>query len=216
MFIELTDHLRCPAEHDEQFLVLLPERIEDRWVRAGDLGCPVCGRAFRVDDGIFEAGEPPAARGASALPAEAVAALAGLGGPGGYLVLVGGAAANAAGELVPGVGVVAVNPEPAIADGTGGASVIRGSRLPLKSSSMRAVVLGPGYADDALWIAEAMRVTLPGLRIVGEGAPPDRPDLEVLATAAGCWVATKLRNRPPPSGTPPRSPRGSSAPPPAA
>ena len=215
MFIELTDHLRCPAEHDEQFLVLLPERIEERWVRAGDLGCPVCGRAFRIDDGIFESGPPPAPRGASRLPADAVAALAGLGGPGGYLVLVGGAAASG-GEVVPGVGVAAINPEPALADGTGGASVIRGARLPLKSSSMRAVVLGPGYAEDPLWIAEAMRVTLPGLRIVGEGAAPERDDLEVLATAAGCWVATKIRNRPPPRGTPPRSPGDSAPPPPAA
>jgi uncharacterized protein YbaR (Trm112 family) len=216
MFIELTDHLRCPAEHDEQFLVLLPELIEDRWVRAGDLGCPVCGRAFRVDDGIFESGEPPEERGTSALPADAVAALSGLGGPGGYLVLVGGAAGTAGTGVTPGVGVVAVNPEPAIADGTGGASVIRGSRLPLRSSSMRAVVLGPGYAEDPYWIAEAMRVTLPGLRIVGEGEPPVRPDLEILASAAGCWVATKIRNRPPPTGTPPRSPPDSSAPPPAA
>jgi hypothetical protein len=24
MFIELTDHFRCPADHDESFLVLLP------------------------------------------------------------------------------------------------------------------------------------------------------------------------------------------------
>ena len=197
MFIELADHLRCPAEHDEQFLVLLPEAVENRWVRAGDLGCPVCGRAFRIDDGVFEAGAPPAwPGGATALAGDAMAALTGLGGPGGYLVLVGGAAANAAkvAESVPGVGLVAVNPEPVLADG-GGVSVIRSGRLPLRSSSMRAVVLGPGYADEADWVAEAMRVTLPGLRIVGEGRTPARDDLDVLATAAGCWVATKVRNR---------------------
>ena len=189
MFIELADHLRCPAEHDEQFLVLLPEAVENRWVRAGDLGCPVCGRGFRIDDGVFEAGAAPALPGGPT-------ALTGLGGPGGYRVLVGGAAANAAkvAESVPGVGLVAVNPEPVLADGNG-VSVIRSGRLPLRSSSMRAVVLGPGYADEADWVAEAMRVTLPGLRIVGEGETPARDDLDVLATAAGCWVATKVRNR---------------------
>ena len=197
MFIELADHLRCPAEHDEQFLVLLPEAVESRWVRAGDLGCPVCGRGFRIDDGIFDAGDPPALRGGpTALPGDAMAALSGLGGPGGYLVLVGGAAANAArvAESVPGVGIVAVNPEPPLADGSG-VSVIRAGRLPLRSSSMRAVVLGPGYADGSEWVDEAMRVTLPGLRIVGEGHTPARDDLDVLAAADGCWVATKMRNR---------------------
>jgi uncharacterized protein YbaR (Trm112 family) len=197
MFIELADHLRCPADHEEQFLILLPERIEQRWVRAGDLGCPVCGRAFRIDDGIFTAGEPPAfPTGPTALAGDALAALSGLGGPGGYLVMVGGAATNAAQlvESVPGVGMVAVNPDPPLPDGAG-VSVIRGARLPLRSNSMRAAVLGPGYADAAEWIEEALRVTLPGLRVVGEGSPPERDDLEILATAAGCWVGRKLRNR---------------------
>ena len=185
MFIELTDHLRCPADHDEQFLILLPDVVEQRWVRSGDLACPVCNRAFRITDGVFDLGD-----------ATAIAALSGLGGPGGYLVLVGGAAAHAeqVGEKVAGVGLVAVNPDPPRPDGVG-VSVIRGGRLPLRSSSMRAVVLGPGYADDPMWVAEAARVTLPGLRIVGEGVVPEREDLDVLATAGGCWVATRVRSR---------------------
>jgi len=197
MFIELADHLRCPAEHEEQFLVLLSEQTEQRWVRAGDLGCPVCGRAFRIDDGIFVAGQPPDfPAAATALAGDALAALSGLSGPGGYMVLVGGAAANAARlvDSVPGVGLVAVNPEPARADGNG-VSVVRAARLPLRSNSMRAAVLGPGYADAADWVAEALRVTLPGLRVVGEGTAPERDDLEILATADGCWVGRKLRNR---------------------
>ncbi len=64
MFIELTDHLRCPADHDESFLVLLPERMEGRSVRAGRLGCPVCGRTFELVDGVLDLGgaapDPPA------------------------------------------------------------------------------------------------------------------------------------------------------------
>ncbi len=42
MHIELTDLLRCPADHDEAFLVLLPDRMEGRRVLAGHLGCPMC------------------------------------------------------------------------------------------------------------------------------------------------------------------------------
>jgi hypothetical protein len=41
MFIELTDHLRCPADHAESYLVLLPEEMRERSVRTGRLGCPV-------------------------------------------------------------------------------------------------------------------------------------------------------------------------------
>src|SRR5215213_2039710 len=113
MFIELTDHLRCPAGHDEAFLVLLPERLEGRSVRTGTLGCPVCDRRFALHDGILDTGGAPPARGdgPGKLSPEALAPLVGLSGPGGYLVLVGGPAAEwrAVAALVPGVTLVAVN-----------------------------------------------------------------------------------------------------------
>ena len=53
MFIELTDHLRCPADHDEAFLVLLPDELDGRSVRTGTLGCPVCDRRFALRDGVL-------------------------------------------------------------------------------------------------------------------------------------------------------------------
>ena len=40
MFIELTDHLRCPADHEESYLVLLPDRMEGRSVRERAAGLP--------------------------------------------------------------------------------------------------------------------------------------------------------------------------------
>ena len=65
MFIELTDHLRCPADHDESFLVLLPDKMDGRSVRTGQLGCPVCGRTYAVMEGVLElGGAPPDAEGA--------------------------------------------------------------------------------------------------------------------------------------------------------
>src|SRR5215213_7313657 len=92
MFIELTDHLRCPVDHDESFLVLLPDTIEDRSVRTGQLGCPVCTRTFELVEGVLDTGDAPAGNSSlaqSSLDPEAVTALVGLSGPGGYLVLVG-------------------------------------------------------------------------------------------------------------------------------
>ena len=130
----------------------------------------------------------------SDLTAEAVAPLVGLSGPGGYLTLVGPPAAawRDVASLVPGVGLVAVNPPPEIAD-EDGVSVLRGGRLPLKSNSMRGVVLGRPYGDDPAWVAEASRVVLPGLRVVGEGADPAPDTIELMASAAGVWVGTRTR-----------------------
>lgn len=194
MFIELTDHLRCPAEHDESFLVLLPDTMAGRSVVSGQLGCPICGRAFRVERGEWDAGGAPIdASDASKLDASAVVTLGGIEGPGGYVVLVGAVAGRwrEVAAASPGISFVAVNPGTDVSDEPG-VSVLRGARIPLKTNSMRGVVLGPGYGGDPSWVDEAARVTLPGLRIVGEGPPP--VDLvDVMANADGVWVGTKRR-----------------------
>jgi uncharacterized protein YbaR (Trm112 family) len=196
MFIELTDHLRCPADHDESFLVLLPDRMEGRSVRSGELGCPVCGRTYQLVDGVFQAGDPPALAEsrATTLDAEGLHALTGLGGPGGYMALVGRVAAlwREVTELNPGVALVAINPEPDVPDAPE-ISVIRSARIPLKSRSMRSAVLGRGYAEDHFWIEEAARVVLPGLRVVGEGNDPAGDTIDLMASAGGVWVGTAAR-----------------------
>jgi len=195
MFIELTDHLRCPEAHEEQYLVLLPDRMEGRSVQQGQLGCPVCGRTFALREGIVDFGPVPQAEDASTvLSPDAIATLAGVGGPGGYFVLVGPPAGlwKPLSELLPGVALVAVNPPSNVADEPG-VSVLRGGRLPLKSRSMRGVVLGKGYAASEGWIREAARATLPGLRIVGEGEVPGADLIEILASAEGVWVGSPRR-----------------------
>ncbi|HEX5385243.1 MAG TPA: hypothetical protein VFW66_00935 [Gemmatimonadales bacterium] len=205
MFIELTDHLRCPAEHEERYLVLLPDRVERRSVVSGQLGCPVCGRTFLVRDGVAELGAPPPdstraqATTHDPLTASAAHVFLGLGGPGGYVALVGSAAAmwRELSELVRGVAIVAVNPPAEVADAAPVLSVVRAPIIPIKSRSLRGVVLGSEHAGDAKWQREAARVTLPGLRIVGRGAAPalsagaGAPALELLASAGDTWVAAR-------------------------
>jgi uncharacterized protein YbaR (Trm112 family) len=197
MFIELTDHLRCPADHEEGFLVLLPDRIEGRSVVTGQLGCPICGRTFELSEGVLDTGDgqDPGASSASDLDVDALIALAGLSGPGGYLTLVGPVASlwKDFAALNPGVGLVAVNPGPEVTDAPA-LSVLRSGRIPLKSRSMRGVVLGRPYADDPHWVGEAARVVLPGLRVVGEGTDPPPEAIELMASAGGVWVGTKSTN----------------------
>jgi uncharacterized protein YbaR (Trm112 family) len=195
MFIELTDHLRCPEEHEESFLVLLPDEMAGRSVRAGELGCPVCGRTFVIRDGIVDLGEAPESAAAQRrLDAEGLTALAGLHGPGGYFALVGSLGSLAQGmlQVTPGVSLIAINPPPDVVDAPG-VSVIRAARIPLKTRSMRGIALGRPYADDPHWVNEAARVVLPGLRIVGEGADPPADTIELMASAEGVWVGSGKR-----------------------
>jgi len=196
VFIELTDHLRCPADHDESFLVLLPDAMEDRSVQAGTLGCPVCGRTFQLRNGVLDTGDAPklAAESGSVVDADALTALVGLSGPGGYLTLVGAAGAlwSEVAKRNSGVALVAVNPPVSVVDGPG-ISVVRSGRLPLKSGSMRGVVLSRPFADDPHWIREAARVVLSGLRVVGEGKDPPDEIIELLASAGGVWVGIRAR-----------------------
>jgi uncharacterized protein YbaR (Trm112 family) len=195
MYIELTDHLRCPADHEESFLVLLPDRVEDRSVRAGQLGCPVCGRTFALEDGVLDVGGAPDLTPGDPGPgADALTALVGLGGPGGYLVTVGppGRDWRELGERNRGVGMVLVNPPAEVRDEPG-VSVLRGGRLPLKARTMRGVILGGGYGGDPDWVAEAARVVLPGLRVVGQGPDPAPERIDLMASAGGVWVGTPRR-----------------------
>lgn len=191
MFIELTDILRCPADHEENVLVLLPDGVTDRQVESGHLGCMECGLVYPVRGGVAEFG--PAGievQRSPRLTGAAMAALLGLGGPGGYVAMVGGAAEDWAGfaAAAEGVHVVAVNPPAGVAAGRG-VSVVQAGRIPVKSRHLRGVVLGPGFAADPGWVAEAMRTLLPNLHLVGEGPTPSAPGLEVLAGADGVWVA---------------------------
>ena len=196
MFIELTDHLRCPVDHEESFLVLLPDQVENRSVLTGQLGCPVCGRTFELKNGVLDLGGALdwSDNGDSLLDAAAITALTGLHGPGGYLTLVGNVASmwREVAELNPGVALVAVNPPSGIAEAPG-ISVLRAGRLPLKSGSMRGVVLGRSYGAKEDWISEAARVVLPGLRVVGEGPDPSSGLIDLMASADGVWVGTKRR-----------------------
>ena len=195
MFIELTDHLRCPATHDESFLVLLPDEVVSRQVRSGTLGCPVCNATYPIEDGIVRFGRvtvPVPQRPSAPPPVAGLAAFLGLGGPGGYVALVGDVAALGR-ELVgavPGVHFVGINAPPGSV-GAERVSLIEAPSIPVKGRQLRGVILGTGYGSDEGWLTEGTRVVLPGLRVIGGGPPPALADLQVLGAADGWWVGVK-------------------------
>lgn len=190
MYIELTDHLRCPEEHDESFLVLLPDIMVGRRVLAGHLGCPTCGWNCAWADAIPDFGGGHRALGAPPCDANAALAFLGISGPGGWVALAGsaGALAPALATLLPGVLFVAVNP-PADLTLTDHVSALRSGAWPLKAQSLRGVVLG---GDVVRWRDAAVRSVLPGLRAVGTGEPPAPvAGGALLASAEDVWIVRK-------------------------
>lgn len=190
MHIELTDHLRCPAAHDEAFLVLLPDRMDGRHVLAGHLGCPICGWSTAWSDGVPDFGDGWRSTGTMPCDADAVVALLGLSGPGGWVALAGaaGGLAEPLGGLLSGVALVAVNP-PEFVKPAEHLSVITSGAWPIKAQALRGVVLG---ADMAEWCEQAVRSVLPGLRAVGVGpGTMESAAVEPLASADGLWVARR-------------------------
>ncbi len=201
MFIELTEVLRCPRDHEEAFVVCVPVETRDRDVVRGVVGCPVCQAEYQIIDSVLwmesaNVGKrEPEAFPLSAFPtydASALASFLALEGRGGYAILAGRAARNASALVtqLAGVHVVAVNPPEGVAP-AGMISIIRAhERIPFKTQHARAVALGADVAAGA-WLAEAERVLLPGLRLVveNEGAVPERSD--VLARGGGVLVAEK-------------------------
>jgi hypothetical protein len=157
-----------------------------RDVVAGALSCPICQWTTQWSNGIPDFGGGWRATAAPAVDAAGAHALLGLSGPGGWIALAGaaGALARELAELLPGVGIVAINPpegfksDPAV-------SVLLSGRWPIKTHALRGVLLG---ADADAWRDAAIASVLPGLRAAGFGAPPAADRGELLGSASGLWV----------------------------
>ncbi len=197
MFIDLTEFLRCPADHEQQSLcVLVPDRVLDRTVHSGFIGCPMCRREYRIVDGavLFDdpsTGDASLVAASSRPDPETIQAVMGLTGPGGYVVLVGSAARHAEPltRLLDGVHLVVVNPSEQTSASTGSVLYCR-EGIPLRDDVARSVVLGTEYAGT-FWLREAVRVLLKGLRLVVLSAESSVEGVEQMAVGEGVWVGRK-------------------------
>ena len=165
--------------------MLLPDRMEQRRVMAGHLGCPMCGWSTAWTDGIPDFGDSWRATGTPPFDASGAHAMLGMDGPGGWVALAGnaGALATELATLLPGVSLVAVNPPAQFADDS--TTVVLSGAWPLKTHSMRGVILG---SDAMIWRDAAIQSTLPGLRTVGVGEAPSGSNIQLLGDAGGVWV----------------------------
>ena len=195
MFIELTEFLRCPEDHDDAFCIVLPDEMVGRTIMRGVIGCPACRREYPIRNGVAEFGRYVAAGSAPATaPADpdTVAALLGLTNPGGCVILRGSAATLAAAlaERLGGVHLVGINAP----DGTEVSPALtllnHQWKIPLRSAVARGVVV-PADMAQAAWLGEGARVLLRGQRVVVAGEDVVVPGLEPVATGRGLWVGQK-------------------------
>lgn len=214
MHLSLSDSFSCPRCGPGHGLILLPEQVTDRRVRAGVLGCPNCRERYSVEGGVADLRAPAAGRSAGAAPrsdeggsdmrydgheaAVRLAALLGLAEARGVVLLAGPAAA--AGPGIAGVieevevVVAAVGQDaPPVA---GEVSALRlNNRIPFQNGSLQAVAL-TGQAVSLL--EEGARVLRPVGRLLLEPAPAGaaaqlaEAGLEVLAEEDATLVARRV------------------------
>ncbi len=208
MHLLLTDRLTCPRCGPRFGLILLADRMNDRRVVDGLLGCPNCRDRFPVRDGFGDLRAPPRGpldSGRAGPPGQVderetdrLTALLGVPEGPGTLALVGAPARHGPGlaERVPGVEVVALD-----ADLSSWPEAPRVSRMtarpgiPFFDATLRGVVV-----DGVLgvsWLKEAARTISRLARVVVVDADDDvtaileGAHLEVLAAEAGTVVAAK-------------------------
>jgi uncharacterized protein YbaR (Trm112 family) len=195
LHIELTEMLRCPEPHREEFLVLSTGEMSGRMVRAGIVGCPVCQREYEIADGVVYFSPPltlPPSPSSSSTDAQTLQALLDLSGPGGYVVFLGSASRYAVGlaALMGGIHFLGVNPPPDAEELPILSLLVSETRIPLRDAMARGVVVG-NESSGAPWLAEARRVLLPGRRLVVENETAQPDGVTQLATGQGLFVGAK-------------------------
>jgi uncharacterized protein YbaR (Trm112 family) len=200
MHILLTDILTCPRCGPGFGLILLADRVEDRRVRTGLLGCANCREKYEIRDGAVDFGATPARleQTSDSSAAERLAALLGVTRGPAFLLLAGPAAGHAAAiaGMLDEVEVLTIDVG-AESDDVPGINrlLARGPRLPLASAKIAGVAL-TGRAADAL-LDEGARAVSPVGRLVLDPAPPDaaerlvRHGMRIAALQDGTAVAVR-------------------------
>lgn len=197
MFIELVDMLRCPNRHEETWLVLAADRMHDRDVMSGTLGCPICHAEFPIVDGVAHFGEAPAARAEEPNEAEAVrlAALLDLTDARGYAILVGatGNQAPLMRELTD-TQLLLVDPAAGLEMGRGLSGLttsVSARAFPIAAGSARAIALDDTATGEALLAAVDVLVSGGRLLAPVRLAPPE--NVTELASDDRNWLAELTR-----------------------
>ena len=206
MDLLLTDRLTCPRCGPEFGLILFADRLEDRRVLEGELGCPNCRDRYPVREGFGDLRPPPRNAYPHAETCTApdsptlmeVGGLLGITEGAGHLALLGRMAGHAAAlaEKLPAVEVVGVSADlRGWEEAEGVSRLTAGSRLPFRDRSLRGVAL---FGDEpTVDREEAARVVAHMGRVVvwggveGWSSVLERAGLTVLVSETRAVVAAR-------------------------
>jgi uncharacterized protein YbaR (Trm112 family) len=210
MHILLTDILTCPRCGPAFGLILLADRVHERRIESGVLGCANCREKYPIRnytgwfaeaadaaaDPAIDTADPAADRD---FDSERLAALIGVAHGPANIVVGGPASAQAdrIAAMLEGVEVVALSDarSAGAAPSPGVSRLVVGAALPIATGKAAGVGLTGAAAADLL--AEGARILSPVGRLVIEPAPPDaverieRSGLRIAAQEADTAVAMR-------------------------
>lgn len=200
MHILLTDILTCPRCGPAFGLILLADRVEERRVLAGVLGCSNCREKYPIVDGAvdFSVAPDPVVPAGDGAAAERLAALLGVTEGPAFLMLAGPLAAHAGAlaRMIDEVEVLTIGAAAAPGDAPGINRIYAGGpQLPIASGRVAAAALSGAAAGTLL--EEGARVVSPLGRLVLEPAPDDaaekllRHGMRIVAQQDGTAVAIR-------------------------
>ena len=196
MLVDLLEHLRCPNQHADSWLVATALRTADRHILEGTLGCPVCGAEFAIRDGVASFGPedpPPSAEAQADIGGETfrLAALLAASDRGGLYVLGGawGELAHALSDLLDEsrrARLMLVSPP----RGVVGWSTLRGAgdTLPLATGSASGVAIDRASVP---FVQSAVLVLGSKGRLVAPAATPLPAGIMLLARDDRHWVGER-------------------------
>jgi len=189
LFLPLIDRLRCLNGHEDTWLVASIDRVEERDVLDGTLGCPICSAEYRIREGVVWFTEAPAARDQTPSSTDALRLAAALDLTDARMTAIlhgsWGAHASILRGLSP-VHMLLVNPPSGVTTGDG-ISIVRAPVAPVATGWADAAALDLG--GDAAML-DSLRASLRGggrlLAGTGVELPPGFTE---LARDPDVWVA---------------------------
>ena len=195
MHIELVELLRCVQPHEDTWLVAAIDRIDDREIVAGTLGCPICHAEYEIRDRIVYFAPPrdaDAATEADVNQAMRIAAALELTEAGGVAVLQGAWSRHApfVRSLSP-TQLIAIDRTSMVEPGDG-VNVIVCDVAPLARHSVRGIAVDAGATPGML--SSLLAALRSGGRAIAPIALPLPDGLNELARDDDVWVAELPRD----------------------
>ncbi len=189
MFTPLVDILRCPNAHEDTWLVASIERSEERDIREGTLGCPVCLAEYPIRDGVVRFADIAPSPAATQRDEDAVRLAAALDLTDARMTAVLQGVWGALAPIVRGMSpaqLLLVNPPLGIASGDG-VSIVHAASAPLARGSADAVAFDASASEGM--IGSLVASLKGGGRMLGPAGSPLPDGVTELARDDDVWVA---------------------------